>query len=391
MCWSCIEPNEGDRSWDISFDQEISNSVHSNIQPILVIGATPEWALKPGYVAGAVEEQKFNSLCDFAFDLVKRYSTPPYYIKYWELYNEPDVKGGLGDWGDPNDLYFGGGYYGEMLKVVYPRIKAADPQAQVLVGGLLLDCDPNNPPPRKSAICKMSRFLEGILVSGAGPFFDGVSFHAYDYFTGKGTYGNNDWHTAWNTTGPVSITKANFIKTTLAKYGFPKKYLMNTENALFYGKNVIQPPCVETDSAILADIEVTKVYYVVHSYTTALAQGWKANVWFSALGVRCSGLLQADLSPLPAYYAFQFTSQKLQSAVFVKNLTEYAQVTGYKFRFRNRRIWVAWSFDGAPHTIDLPSLPVLVNRMGEDGLPMLETNAITQTINMAPLFIEFEP
>jgi hypothetical protein len=45
---------------------------------------------------------------------------------------------------DPVTLNFGGEYYGNMLKIVYPAIKSADPQAQVLVGGLLLDCDPVN-------------------------------------------------------------------------------------------------------------------------------------------------------------------------------------------------------------------------------------------------------
>ena len=39
-----------------------------------------------------------------------------------------------------NDPYYGGGYYAEMLKIVYPQIKAADPEAQILIGGLLLFC-----------------------------------------------------------------------------------------------------------------------------------------------------------------------------------------------------------------------------------------------------------
>jgi len=64
---------------------------------------------------------------------------------------------------------------------------------------------------------------------------------------------------------------------------------------------------------------------------------------------------------------------------------------GYEFRVRNRRIWVVWSLAGNAHTIDLPSLPVLVNRVGDDGQPIQETSALTLTINLSPRFIEFEP
>ena len=40
----------------------------------------------------------------------------------------------FGCWGDNDDDYYGGGYYADMLKMVYPAVKSADPQAQVLIG-----------------------------------------------------------------------------------------------------------------------------------------------------------------------------------------------------------------------------------------------------------------
>ena len=79
--------------------------------------------------------------------------------------------------GDINDPYFGGEFYAQMLKAAYPAIKAADPQAQVLVGGLLLD----NP---DVATNNTALFLEGILRGGGSPFFDAVSFHCYSYSWG---------------------------------------------------------------------------------------------------------------------------------------------------------------------------------------------------------------
>ena len=157
-------------------------------------------------------------------EAVTRYSKPPYNVKYWELGNEPDVDPAnmppnavYGCWGNINDPYYGGGYYAELLKAIYPRIKVADPDAQVLIGGLLLDCDPTNPPidantglPRN---CTPSRFLEGILLNGGGEFFDSVSFHAYDYYgSNLGEYSNANWHSSWNTTGPVLTAKVNYLR-----------------------------------------------------------------------------------------------------------------------------------------------------------------------------------
>ena len=81
-----------------------------------------------------------------------------------------------------------------------------------------MDCDPVNPPEitkdsGQLRDCTSSKFLEGILEAGAGDSFDGVSFHAYDYYYGDlGVYGNEGWHSAATTTGPVLIAKSRFYK-----------------------------------------------------------------------------------------------------------------------------------------------------------------------------------
>lgn len=392
ISWSAIEPNPTERNWQsqAAVEQDLINASIWGIQPVLLIDSTPEWALKEDYICGAVADSQFSVLGNFAYDLVQRYSAPPYNVHYWELWNEPDVAGELGCWGDPLDTqYFGGGYYGQMLKAVYPRIKEADPSAQVLVGGLLLDCDPIDRPPDKD--CLPSKFLEGILAGGAGRDFDGVSFHAYDFYVGKGTYENANWHSSSSTTGPVSIAKANYLKSVLSSYGYSDKYLMNTETAVFWGANVLTPPCLAPDSD-QPNIEVTKVNYVVESYAVAVAEGWKANIWYSAFGVRCSGLLNADLTPKNSYYAFLFTRQKLSAAVPVRAIDDYPGMMGYEYDIPGRRLWVVWSLDGEAHTIPLPGGLIEMNRMGEDGRAVLESNNATLTIgqlDLSPRFIEF--
>ncbi|MBN1535638.1 MAG: hypothetical protein JW908_02815 [Anaerolineales bacterium] len=383
--WESIEPTEGERNWDTTLEQELITAATLNIKPIMVIGGTPDWALKAGFPCGAVAQDKFPALGEFVYDLVKRYSAPPYYIRYWELWNEPDAAGILGCWGDTSDPnYYGGEYYGQMLQFIYPYIKAADPQAQVLVGGLLLDCDPVNPP--YGMDCTSSNFIKGILESGAGNSFDGVSFHAYDYFSGLGTYNFVNWNSSSSETGPSAIAKGRYLKSALNQYGFGSKYLMSTETAVFYGPNVPTPPCAPDAPA---EVEVTKVYHLIHSFASAIAEGYKTNIWYSAIGVRCSGLLNTDLSTKPAYEAYKFAYSKLGDAAFTQQITLDAQVMGYEYRLSNRKLWVLWSKDGADHAVTLPKMPLVVNKVGSDGMAVQETNTTSLTVGINPYFIEF--
>jgi hypothetical protein len=202
------------------------------------------------------------------------------------------------------------------------------------------------------------------------------------------TYSNWNWHSSSSTTGPVSIVKGRYLQGLLAQYGYGEKYLVSTETAVFYGPNVMDPPC---DLNAPADVEATKITYLVQSYAAAVAEGWKANVWYSALGVRCSGLLNVDLSPRAAYYAYKFTEQKLVKAVFVRQISEYEQVMGYEYLIPGKRLWVLWSLDGQAHTITLPGKPKKVNRIYQDGMAYPEANDVSLMINLSPLFIEFAP
>jgi hypothetical protein len=395
VLWSSVETTEGTYNWGAlaSLESELQNASNKGIQVILIVRSTPEWARKiagSGPYCGPIHPDKLVAFGNFMHELVGRYSVAPYNVKNWELWNEPDVDPsyfGYGDsvfgcWGDLSDEYYGGRYYAEMLKEAYPQIKAADPQAQVLVGGLLLDCDPRGSP----SVCasldpphndKQPKFLEGILLGGGGPYFDGVSFHAYDYYMDSlGQYYNPNWQSYSNTTGSVIVAKAEFIQSLLnTKYVFGK-FLMNTESA------ILCDSCSDDTT-----YETTKAYYIAQSYAAAIAQGLRANVWYSALGWRNSGLLNPDLSPRPAYMALQFSRSELRDANWVRDITEYAGVKGYEFQRGDRRIWVLWSLDGNTHLIDLPGVPLAA----WDALGNSVTPATSMNVDLNPLYLEWNP
>jgi hypothetical protein len=393
VSWANVESVEGTRNWSVlaTLAQGWQAASNRGIEPVVVVRVTPSWAQqRPGYSCGPIRSDKLSNFASFMNELVARYSVPPYNVKYWEIWNEPDIDYRLtspnsdwGCWGNQDDAYYGGGYYATMLQAVYPQIKAADAQAQVLVGGLLLDCDP-----RPGAGCafvgssdKAPMFLEGILRNGGGSYFDGISYHAYDYYQGvSGRYGNDNWQSAWNTTGPVITAKTAFVNSLLNTYGVSGKFLMNTESAIL---------CDSCSSD--TTYEMTKAYYVAQAYAVAIAEGLRANLWYSVLGWRNSGLLNPDLSPRSAYTAYQVARSELRDSTLAGVLSPSDiggsnLVKGYKFNRGDRRIWVVWSLDGSSHSIT-PNLGTPLSVV--DALGHAVTPASTVTVDLNPLYLEW--
>lgn len=379
--WNEVEAVEGIRNWAVldELNTQLRTAAQNNIRVILIIQGTPAWAAEnPALTCGPIDSDYFDEFASFLHEVVRRYSVAPYYIKDFEIWNEPDLDPadysfdeGFGCWGDRTDPYYGGGHYGEMLKVVYPAMKSANPQARVVLGGLLLDCHPDLCPTNSGHGDLPPKFLEGVLVEGAGNSFDGISFHAYDYYMGNGNYGNTNWGTNRAENGPVSIEKAAYIRMLLFNYGVNGKFLMNTESALLCDKD-----CGE-------DFEATKASYVVQANTAALSQGFETNLWYSMLGWRNSGLLTSNLLPRDAFFTFKFATEKLSETQYVTKLYQ-PNLDGYEFLKRNRRILVVWSKTSASFSFSPDKTPLSV--YNAFGIPMPATLPVQ--VGQMPVYIE---
>jgi hypothetical protein len=358
--WANVEPNPGERNWGVltGLEQQLINARANNIIPMVAIVRAPAWADAGGKTCGPIEEEDFTAFADFMFDVVQRYSRAPYYVQYWEIWNEPDVDPNLigygswiGCWGDETDDYYGGGHYGDMLEVVYPRIKEADPSAVVLFGGLLLDCDPTNPPPPPPVKdCKPAKFLEGALIGGAGAYFDVLAFHGYPQYFGV----IHDWEmtfsTSWQPRGGVVAGKAHFLREIMSNYGVDKP-LFHVEGGLLCANGF----CPSGPSAQFLDGQAS---YVPRLYIRNWADGYLGTIWYALKDTgwgRYEGMLDTSLNPRPAFEAYKFMSNLLSGFEFKEKLSIPDPLVGYRFVNGATTIFVYWSPDGTAGSVNLPS------------------------------------
>jgi hypothetical protein len=376
--WDKIEPlrtGPPRYDWTQVDEQSLRNARTSGMDVVGIVHATPPWAQKyPGSSCGPIKADALDEFAQFLTALVNRYGAPPYNVRYWELGNEPDApvryeQTVYGCWGDVREDDFGGGYYAQMLKVAYPAIKAADPQAQVLIGGLLLDCDPANAPVGKD--CRPGNFLEGILAGGGGPYFDVVSYHAYTYYAGAlGQMSNPNW--------PGSVTallkKTAFLQGVLERYGYGDKAMMNTEAAMLCFNPT--EDCLETQAM-----------YVPRAYAEALALGLTGNLYYAMINEpwRHTGLLLPDLTPKRVYYAYHTAASFLTRVTYEGTVGgSPAGIEGYAFRQKDtlRRVDVVWSVDGSVQDVTLPPGALAFDRY---GVPIASSGVIQ--VDYSPVYV----
>ena len=228
ISWQELQPNETDPiDWDqlVNFETELRTLRAANITPIIVVDDYPYWATTLPTSCSPLLPERYDDFAVFTQALVMRYSTPEFNVHIWEMGNEPDIAPELvpvdshyGCWGDENDPFYNGRAYGNMLKTVTPAIRAADPNAQVFIGGLLL-AYPNTV---DGNIGQPEDFLRGILEAGAAPFFDVVSYHSYVAHTSLREDRDIFSNSAWDVWGGMLRGKANFLRSIMAEYDVDK-------------------------------------------------------------------------------------------------------------------------------------------------------------------------
>lgn len=394
VSWRDLQPEEGDPyDWSLlsSFEDELRSIKTLGMTPVVIVQHSPRWATvnEPFETdCGAVRADKFGAFASFMAALVERYSVPEFNVKHWELGNEPDldpslvaVDNAFGCWGDIDDPYYGGRHYGEMLKVVSPAIKAVDPEAKVLIGGLLL----SSPETTDPDLGRPELFLQGILEAGAASYFDILPYHAYPSYTGAEIDYDNEQAVPWKPLGGWTLGKARYLRDLMSDYGVNKPLHLN-EVALSCNPDWFD--CTPPIDPVFFDAQAN---FLVRTFVRDLSEDLRGFIWYTldGPGWRGGGLLYADESPRPSYYAYQNLATRLAQSVFVETLDDYGtDVEAYAFVSPSRRVHVLWSIDMTPDVVTVPQsdFQAAYDRKGATIAPVAVGDDYQFTVGFSPIY-----
>jgi len=255
--WTDIEPVDTDPSrynWE-SAQRAVGANRDGRYNQIITLEHAPAWFSGPDD-GPPLPGQSLDDLAEFMGALAERYDGDGYLdgwkspvINHFELYNEPDHQL---RWG--ND----GAAYAEMLSVVYPAIKAANPNAQVLFGGVAMDwfTDVQEGDAFVNPGDFVRTFVDDVFAAGGGQYIDVMAIHQYPAFSAQ-----------WSSTGIGKglVEKVDATRQIMREYGLDKP-IMVTES----GTNSNR-----------ANGEEIQSRYVTELFTQAYAADVEAMIWFT--------------------------------------------------------------------------------------------------------------
>ena len=337
ISWARLQPNETDTIDWSSVDAGFARLANLGLKPIVTVFGIPRWAAtehplaydNPAYrypSCGPVRKDKMPQYIAFVKTLVERYSKPPYNVKYWEFYNEPDKIHSVRPWINLGGC-FGEIWYDEyvdMLKAVYPVVKAADPNSYVLMGGVAHDWF-YWPAYGENGVFDPYFLDEVIGKRRAADYFDFMNFHTYAEFAYY-------WQTSGY--GIDILAKYNYMKEQMTNYGYGDKPMLITEA----GSRSFDPDHPEVN-------ETSQAEYVLKLFARILTISYdKPFIWYTIRDVTDpNGLLRSDGSRKPSYDVFQYGIQQFVGARYLGPTDDYGNtIEGYRYERNGKEFWVLW-------------------------------------------------
>jgi hypothetical protein len=162
--WGTVEPQPGEFHW-IDPDNVVNALGDQEVKILLRVHGTPEWA-RPSQSSLSHPPHDMADFREFITALATRYKGK---VAAYEIWNEPNLSY---EWGylTPDPVA-----YTQMLQVAYTAIKAADPDALVITGGLSTAGDGS-----PTAYGDLD-FLRGMYGAGAKGYFDAFGSHPYAF------------------------------------------------------------------------------------------------------------------------------------------------------------------------------------------------------------------
>jgi polysaccharide biosynthesis protein PslG len=162
--WATVEPEPGQFRW-VDPDNIVKAFSDQEAKILMRIHGTPAWARPQGSALSHPPED-MAAFGKFMTAVALRYKGK---VAAYEIWNEPNL---TYEWGN---LSPDPALYTKMLKTAYTAIKAVDPEALVISGGLATTGEGS-----PTAYGDLA-FLEGMYQAGAKGYFDALGSHPYSF------------------------------------------------------------------------------------------------------------------------------------------------------------------------------------------------------------------
>ncbi len=163
--WAYSEPRKGHYTFEHA-DLVVDHANRQGLTIIARLGMVPDWAHPQGTIANYLPEESYQDFADYAAAFVRHFAGRVRYVIIW---NEPNL---ALEWGyRPPDP----AAYTELLKIVAPAIREANPDVVILAGALA----PTLGDPTGELGMGDLDYLQAMYDAGAAPYFDALAVHSY--------------------------------------------------------------------------------------------------------------------------------------------------------------------------------------------------------------------
>jgi hypothetical protein len=352
VSWASIEPNApvgGVHTYhwpDSRFNVYRSDR---RLVPYVIVMDNPSWAAEKA--CGPIDPARLDDFGEFVYQLVSRYAdvTP-----YWIFYNEED------QWatqsGDAGGCWGGhGAEYAQMLAVAWDAAHDANPDAQVIFGAAAYEpaWDQGNTWDRF-----FLRDAFQYMQDNPDDYVDIILANQYNAF-------RDDWDGDPSEGDPDTlpenqeiiakfrhaVSDASFDANTSGAYSIDRwQTEYGLDKPMATGEVGLQVGGTGTgDDSATNDLQAR---HAVHVNVRGMAAGLKIINWYTLVDKPTDwfkyGLVRSDLTPRPAYYAYQVLTQQLDGYVFDQQLVVPGnpRIQAYRFDRDGVKKLVLWRDSG---------------------------------------------
>jgi hypothetical protein len=337
--WGVVEREKGKLVMPERFDTYVRRAAAKGLTVMLILDYANRF-----YDDGdrPRSPEAIEGFCRYSEFVVQRFGDD---VKLYEVWNEWDIGIGLPErhrkGGSPED-------YVTLLRAVYPRIKAANPEATVIAGG------------STSGGVKRG-WLEGILKLGALDYCDAISIHSYNYndrFPQRGPEACAAWMAR--------------VRAVLRKYN-------DGASVPFYVTEMGWPTHVTkggTDPELSASY-LARLYLLAREAPSFQGLWWydfQDDGWNPEHNENNFGMVRPDLTPKPGYYVVADISELVAKGTFVDRLATGEDLRVFRFRCDGHDRWTLWSADDQDRQVILhtrrPVGTIAIQVVGRDAYAM---------------------